>query len=297
MTSYGRALQFGFFLTPDASQVQEVLRLAQRCDSLGLDLIGIQDHPYQQRFLDTWTLLATIAAQTSRVRLFPDVANLPLRPPAMLAKAAATLDLLSEGRFELGIGAGGFWDAIGAMGGPVRTPGDAVAALEEAITVIRLMWSGQRSVRFTGRFYTLNGVRPGPVPAHPIGIWIGAIGPKMLNLTGRLGDGWVPSSPYVPPAKLPEMHQRIDEAAAAAGRDPAAIQRIYNVMGQITDGPSAGFLQGPTDQWVEELTTLAVESGMDSFIFAPTGPPEVQLERFAHVVVPQVKAAVSTHHP
>src|SRR5690606_6789880 len=100
MTRYGRALQFGFFLTPDASQVQEVLRLAQLCDSLGLDLIGIQDHPYQQRFLDTWTLLATIAAQTSRVRLFPDVANLPLRPPAVLAKAAATLDLLSEGRFE-----------------------------------------------------------------------------------------------------------------------------------------------------------------------------------------------------
>ena len=290
---YGRELQFGYFLTPDAAGYPEVVRLARLCDDLGLDLIGIQDHPYQRRFLDTWTLLAHIAAQTTRVLLFPDVANLPLRPPAMMAKTAASLDVLSGGRFELGIGAGGFWEAIRAMDGPVRSPAEAVAALEEAIHVIRLIWSGQRGLRFDGKFYSLHGAHSGPMPAHAIGLWIGAYGPKMLNLTGRLGDGWVPSSSYATLSKLREMQERIDEGAVSAGRDPASIQRLYNVMGLISDGPSAGFLNGPVEQWVDELTRLTLDYGMDSYIFAPSESPASQLERFAGEVAPRVRENVA----
>ncbi|HXL78066.1 MAG TPA: LLM class flavin-dependent oxidoreductase, partial [Candidatus Eisenbacteria bacterium] len=141
---YGRPVTFGHFVIPDATQPIRALELAIAADHAGIDLIGIQDHPYQHRFHDTWTLLSVVAARTSRVTVFPDVANLPLRPPAMLAKAAATLDLLSNGRVELGLGAGGFWPAIGAMGGPVRTAGESVSAVEEAIEVIRLVWSGGR---------------------------------------------------------------------------------------------------------------------------------------------------------
>jgi alkanesulfonate monooxygenase SsuD/methylene tetrahydromethanopterin reductase-like flavin-dependent oxidoreductase (luciferase family) len=96
-------------------------------DELGLDLIGIQDHPYQWRFLDTWSLIGDLLARTERIRFFPDVANLPLRGPAMMAKQAASLDVLAGGRFELGLGAGAFWEAIGAAGGSAarrasRTP-------------------------------------------------------------------------------------------------------------------------------------------------------------------------------
>jgi alkanesulfonate monooxygenase SsuD/methylene tetrahydromethanopterin reductase-like flavin-dependent oxidoreductase (luciferase family) len=297
---YGQGLQFGYFLTPDASDYYEVLRRARLCDELGFDLLGIQDHPYQSRFLDTWTLIAALAAQTSRVRLFPDVASLPLRPPAVLAKAAASLDVMSGGRIELGLGAGAFWEAIGAMGGPVRSPGEAVAALEEAIHVVRLMWSGQRGLRFAGEYYPLRGVHSGPVPVHPIGIWIGAIGPKMLNLTGRLGDGWVPSSSYVPPSKLPEMQARIDEAAVGAGRAPTAIRRIYNVMGRIGDGASSGPFTGPAAQWVDELTQLAIQDGMDTFILGLPEPPGDQLERFMAEIIPQVRenvAASRSHMP
>src|SRR5438876_9266332 len=119
-------------------------------DELGFDLLGVQDHPYQRRFYDTWTLLTAIAMRTERITVFPDVANVPLRPPAMLAKAAATLDILSGGRLELGLGAGGFWDAIKAYNGPVRTPAESVSALAEAIQVIRLLWSGQHGIRFAG---------------------------------------------------------------------------------------------------------------------------------------------------
>jgi alkanesulfonate monooxygenase SsuD/methylene tetrahydromethanopterin reductase-like flavin-dependent oxidoreductase (luciferase family) len=280
---------FGYFLTPDASDYPEVLRRARLCDELGYDLIGIQDHPYQRRFLDTWTLLTALAVQTARVRLFPDVINLPLRPPAMLAKAAASLDVMTGGRIELGLGAGAFWEGIRAMGGPDRTSGEAVEALEEAIQVIGLLWSGERGVRFEGDFYNLRGAHSGPVPAHPIGIWIGAYGPRMLNLTGRLGDGWVPSSSYAPPEKLPEMQLRINEGAQEAGRDPSAIRRIYNVMGEIAERPSEKPFHGPVEQWVDELTRLTLRVGMDTFVVGLPEPPGDQLERFMAEVVPRVR--------
>ena len=194
---YGRPIQFGYFIIPDATQPIRALEQAMSAEEAGIDLIGIQDHPYQHRFHDTWTLLSVIAARTSRVTLFPDVANLPLRPPAMLAKAAASLDLLSGGRVELGLGAGGFWPAIAAMGGPARTAGESVSALEEAIDVIRLFWTAGRGLRFDGRFYQLAGLNAGPPPAHAIGIWLGAYKPRMLALTGRSADGWVPSLGYL----------------------------------------------------------------------------------------------------
>ncbi len=118
---YGRRLQFGLSIVPASAEIDLARSLARRADELGLDLIGMQDHPYQWRFLDTWSLLADLLARTERVRFFPDVANLPLRGPAMIAKQAASLDALSNGRFELGLGAGAFWDAVAAMGGPRRS--------------------------------------------------------------------------------------------------------------------------------------------------------------------------------
>ena len=186
-----RQLRFGYFLLPLAAD--PLIATAQRVERLGLDYVGIQDHPYQRRFVDTWSLMAMIAASTATLRIFPDVANLPLRPPAVMAKAAATIDLLSGGRFELGLGAGGFWDAIAAYGGPRRSPRESLGALGEAITVIRKVWSGERNLRFEGAHYRLAGAQAGPVPAHPIGIWLGVYGPKALELTARAADGWVPS--------------------------------------------------------------------------------------------------------
>jgi len=285
-------IQFGYFLTP-TTDYPELLCRAKLCDAAGYDLIGIQDHPYQSRFLDTWTLLAALAAQTERVRLFPDVANLPLRPPAMLAKAAASLDVISGGRIELGLGAGAFWEGVHALGGDKRTPGEAVDALEEAIHVVRLMWSGNRGVRYDGRHYQLRGAHSGPVPAHPMGIWLGAYGPRMLALTGRLADGWVPSSSYAPPEKLPAMQARIDAAAVAAGREPSAVRRLYNVMGLIGNSPSAAPFQGPVEQWVDELTRLYLNTGIDTFILGLPEPPRDQMERFMGEIAPRVRENIA----
>lgn len=286
---YGRPLEFGISITPLSAEIELARSIAARAEALGLEWIGIQDHPYQPRFLETWALIADLLARTKQIRIFPNVANLPLRNPAMMAKRAASLDLLSGGRFELGLGAGAFWDAIAAMGGPVRSGGEALQALEEAIQIIRASWSGERAITVKGKHYTVRGMHPGPVPVHSMEIWLGVIGPRAVSMTGRLADGWVPSSSYVPPQAVPELGKRIDEAATAAGRDPAAIRRVYNLNGLIVDGATRGLLQGPPEHWVETLKYFAVELGFDTFIFWPNDDPLNQLERFAKEIIPSLQ--------
>ncbi len=287
MTDYLQELEFGLFPTPEADRADEVLALVQLAEVLGLDVVSVQDHPYQAKYLDTWTLLSVLGARTSTIKLSPNVASLPLRPPVMLAKAAATLDVLTGGRVEIGLGAGAFWDGIAAAGGPRRTPGEAVAALEEAVVLMKQLWAGG-SARFQGEHYSVKGLHAGPVPPHDIPIWIGAYKPKMLRLTGRLADGWVPSMGYADPPALPDLIERLDEAAVEAGRDPASIKRIYNVFGSF--GTGDGFLRGGVADWAEQLATWALELGMSTFILGTDDA--TTLRRFADEVVPTVKEVV-----
>ena len=142
---------FGLNVDPNAGGLAIAGRIAAIADSAGLEYVGIQDHPYNADFLDTFAVITWLAARTSRVHLFPNVANLPLRPPAMLAKQAASIAVLSGGRFELGLGAGAFADGIAGMGGPRRTPAEARAALSEAIDIIRASWAAEPSRSSTCR--------------------------------------------------------------------------------------------------------------------------------------------------
>src|SRR4051794_6275968 len=257
-------VEFGIFPVPNAADADVLLERVTAAEQAGLDLVGIQDHPYQRRFLDTWSLIPFLAARTSRIRFFPDVANLPLRPPAVMANAAATLDVLSGGRFELGLGAGAFWEGIEAMGGRHLSPKQSVDALEQAMVEIREFWKGE------GKF-------DGPQPAHDLGIWLGAYKPRMLRITGALADGWIPSQSYLPPDQVPEAMKRVDDAAAAEGRDPKTICRVYNLIGE--GQPSA-----------EQIADFATELGFDSFIFSPADKREI--EGLAHDLIPAVREEV-----
>jgi alkanesulfonate monooxygenase SsuD/methylene tetrahydromethanopterin reductase-like flavin-dependent oxidoreductase (luciferase family) len=180
------------------------------------------------------------------------------------------------------------------MGGPSRSGPESVDALEEAIQVIRLMWSGERSVSFSGRHYSLDGLHPGPPPAHDIGIWLGAIGPRMMGVVGRLADGWVPSIPRIPLEDVAEKRAIMEEAARAAGRDPARIRRVANVNGVIAPAGSGrgDFLHGPAEQWVEELAGLATEHGFDGFVLWPEEDQLNQVDLYARYVAPGVREAV-----
>jgi alkanesulfonate monooxygenase SsuD/methylene tetrahydromethanopterin reductase-like flavin-dependent oxidoreductase (luciferase family) len=294
---------FGISIHPAAADLSRERALARYADGAGLDFISIQDHPYKGDFLETWTLLAALGAQTERIRLVPNVANLALRPPALLGKAAATLDLLTNGRVELGLGTGAFWDAIASYGGPRRAPGEAVTALAEAIPLMRLLWQPfvpGAKVSFAGAHYQLHDAEPGPAPAHPIPIWVGALGPRLLGVTGRLADGWIISSPRYPAETLAPMHARIDAGARRAGRDPAAIRRWYNVAGEIVPSggtasgtPRPGITVGSVDDWAAALARYYREFRMDTFVFRTTAQEnERQARLFAEEVVPRVKEAL-----
>jgi hemerythrin-like domain-containing protein len=178
------------------------------------------------------------------------------------------------------------------MGGPRRSPREAIDALAEAIAVIRALWTPGRAATVAGAHYQLRGARPGPIPPHPIDIWLGAYQPRMLRLTGRLADGWIPSSPYAPPSALAGMTRLLDAAAEDAGRDPAAIRRVYNVSGRFS-AAEGGFLEGPPRLWVEQLTELALEHGLSAFVLGPGEDPAGDLRRFAEEVAPGVREAVA----
>jgi alkanesulfonate monooxygenase SsuD/methylene tetrahydromethanopterin reductase-like flavin-dependent oxidoreductase (luciferase family) len=295
------AVQFGIAIVPATDALdrnRELVRAAD--DAAALDFVGVQDHPYQHHFFDTWSLIPTLLAETKRVSFFTDVANLPLRPPAVMAKAAASLDVLSGGRFELGLGAGGIPDVIANFGGPRRTPGESVEALDEAIDVIRLLWSDEHSVSFAGKHYRLDDARPGPRPAHPIGIWVGAFKPRMIRLVGRKADGWLPSLGVLTRDEMRAGNEQIDASAEKAGRDPSSIRRILNVQGVIGDQPAparselpVGYLAGeplagPADWWVETLAGF-MDDGFDTLVFWPVITTPDQVESLAADVVPQLR--------
>ena len=219
--NYGHPLQFGTFITPLNNAPETTVALARRSEALGYDLVTFQDHPYQPAFLDTWTLLSWVAGQTERVHIAANVLNVPLRSPAVLARSAASLDLLSAGRLDLALGAGAFWDAIAAMGGRRLAPGEAVDALSEAIGIIRGVWDvgDGTPLRFAGDYHQLDGVQRGPLPAHDIPIWVGAVKPRMLRLIGQKADGWLPSIGSMKPGEFQAANTIIDEAAHEVGRD------------------------------------------------------------------------------
>jgi alkanesulfonate monooxygenase SsuD/methylene tetrahydromethanopterin reductase-like flavin-dependent oxidoreductase (luciferase family) len=294
MSDYGHDLTFGSFVTPTARPPHQAVELAVLSERAGLDLVTFQDHPYQPAFHDTWTLMSFVAARTERVRISGNVLNLPLRRAAVLARSAASLDLLSGGRVELGIGAGGFWDAIAAMGGRRLTPGESVQALEEAIRIIRGIWAADErgGVRVHGEFHHVDGAKRGPAPAHDIGIWVGAYKPRPLRLTGRVGDGWLPSLPYLPdgPDSLPEMNAHIDEGAQAAGRDPAAVKRLLNIAGRFTR-TGGGLLVGPPVQWAEQLSDIALLHGISGFVLMGDDPDAIEL--YGQEVAPRVREIVA----
>jgi alkanesulfonate monooxygenase SsuD/methylene tetrahydromethanopterin reductase-like flavin-dependent oxidoreductase (luciferase family) len=294
-----RPLQVGVSIIPDTDLLDRSRQLVRVADEGGLAFVGVQDHPYQHHFFETWSLIATLLAETKRISFFTDVASLPLRPPAVMAKAAASLDVLSGGRFELGLGGGALPELIANFGGPRRTPGETVEAIDEAIDVIRLLWSDQRSVSYAGKHYWLNDARPGPRPAHPISIWVGAFKPRMIRLVGRKADGWLPSLGVLSRDGLRAGNEQIDEAADKAGRDPRSIRRLINVQGLIGDqtppsrselpvGYLAGEpLAGPAGWWVETIADF-VNDGFDTIVFWPVDPSLEQVERLIADVVPQL---------
>jgi len=293
---------FGINIDPSTANLDSALQRARLADESGVEMVTIQDHPYNPDFLDTWTLLTTLATRTERVHIATNVMNTPLRPPAMMAKMAATLDLITKGRLELELGAGSYIEGMQAWGGAVgQTPGQRFQAFKEYAEIVRGMWdhAGGR-FSYSGGFYKVGELIPGPAPAHPIPLWFGAGGPRMLRLTGRMADGWLVGTIYVPPQQLLEVNRLLDEGAVQTGRNPSEVRRGYNLFGTIKLRAGEnyqlnrpGLVLGTPAEWVETLVRYHLEYRHDTFIFWPVaGDEEAQIKVFLNEIMPEVRKQI-----
>ncbi|UVS80399.1 LLM class flavin-dependent oxidoreductase [Actinokineospora sp. UTMC 2448] len=293
---------FGFGAHSGVDGGAELLAMARQADRDGLDVVSLSDHPYFGDRLDAYAAIGFLLGGTSRISGFVNVTNLPTRPAPMLARTVTSLSALSGGRIVLGMGAGGLWDRITAMGVPRLSPGAAVDAFEEAIVLVRKLSGGGPPVTHRGSHYQVDGIDPAPVAAPPV--WTGSNGPKSLAATGRVADGWIPGHAA---DWLSERYRTsrpvIDAAAAAAGRDPRDVRTVYNLPGRITDRPLAAtrdadgrWIGGSVEQWVDELTGAVLDHGASGFIlFSPTGGTQdrASLGRWANEIAPAVRAAIA----
>ncbi|KAE8765770.1 LLM class flavin-dependent oxidoreductase [Georgenia thermotolerans] len=278
---YGHPLHLGVTLAPTTDAAGAVA-LARRAEALGLDLVTVPDHPDQPQH-DAWTLLSWVAAATERIHLAPTALDVPARPAAVVGRAAASLDLLSGGRLDLGLGTG-TPESRAAAGAPELDPGESVDALREAIAVVRGIWAaGDPPLTLGGEHYQVAGAERGPAPAHHIPVWVGGDAHRLLRLVGRTADGWL-----VPPGAdavrtLRRGNRVVDETAAAAGRDPREIRRLLTISGEGLAGPAA--------RWVEELLPLVLDDGAGTILLATDDP--AALELFAAEVAPALREAVA----
>lgn len=275
--------------------LRSVVRLAERA---GFDMFSLTDHPYNPGMYEAYSGIAYLLGATEKIGAYVSVTNSPLRPAPMLARTVATLSDISNDRFVLGIGAGGFWDAIVRMGVPRLTPGEAVKSFERSIQLVRDLTGGGPSVTND----LVRGIHPAPVATPPI--WTGSQGPKSLRITGRLADGWVPPNGA---DWLSETVQKgreiIDAAAIEAGRKPEDIATIYKLGGALTPfdlaetrGPSGHFLGGSARQWVDEITSAVRDHGASGFNTSLTDEngriTADVIARFGDEVIAPAKAAL-----
>ena len=262
----------------------ELLDLARRAEDVGLDSLWVGDH-LLYRFADgstrgpweAWSLLAALAASTSRVTIGPLVACTAFRNPAVLAKEAATLDEISDGRFVLGLGAG--WNPVefAAFGLPFDR---RISRFEEAFTIIRsLLRDG--AVDFVGRYYSARDcelVPRGPTPGGPA-LMIGSIGPRMLAATAAHVDAW--NAWYADTGNTPDGAVAAAEPLAAAvravGRASDEVARTVAVLLRLPGGTGRTMGDTSDSQQVRPLTGSPDEVAAALRAYAEVGITEVQL--------------------
>ncbi len=293
---------FGLGLENGVHQVIEMLGHARFADETGLDIVSVTDHPCFADRVDAYAALGFVLGATSNITGAVIMTNLLSRPAPILARTVTGLSTISGARVVLGMGAGGMWEEIVALGVPRLSPAARVRALEEAIMVVRALSGGGDPVTFDGEFYHVTGLTPAAAPTPPI--WIGSLGPKALAVTGRHADGWIPGHlADWRSMQVAESRPVVDEAAASVGRNPTDVDTIYNVSGRLTPAPlsetrddDGRWIGGGVTQWVEELTFAVLEHGAAAFIYlVPPGDSisDTTLDLWAHEVAPAVREAIA----
>jgi alkanesulfonate monooxygenase SsuD/methylene tetrahydromethanopterin reductase-like flavin-dependent oxidoreductase (luciferase family) len=293
MTADGSRVTFGIKTSQSSIGYTEILKIWREADAVPvIEHAWLWDHLVPLRgevtgaALEAWTLLAALAAQTSRLRLGVIVTSNRIRPPTVLAKMAATVDIIAAGRLVLGIGAGGsaladpgYRDMVhreyDAYGIDVVPPAEAVAALAEACTITKRLWSEDQPFDFHGRCYQLKGAicAPKPVQRPRPPIMIGAGGERSaLRVVAQHADIW--ASPTWTAEEFRHKSAVLDDHCAAIGRDPAQITRSAQVFFTAADPAGASRLPGPAA--ARELMTELIGAGARHLVLAAVGMPSVQ---------------------
>jgi alkanesulfonate monooxygenase SsuD/methylene tetrahydromethanopterin reductase-like flavin-dependent oxidoreductase (luciferase family) len=288
------------FSTPAGNQsFEQALATAQAAETAGFTSVTFSDRPHDP-VLDGWTLSAAVAARTERIRFFHTTLNVPYRFPAVLAKEAATLDRISNGRLDLCLGAGGevnrpLYDSIGV---PLASPGERLQDLRDAIAILRGMWANEK-FSFKGRVFQVEDAAGEPKPVQqPIPIWVGARMPRSLRLTGQIADGFIKNGGWGTVEELRDLNGRIDAAARRAGRDPQAIRRILNGSAYVArdEADAAQYIAAAGSQGANGLIGTPARiielirdyhaAGVDTFnVRFPAGAEH--LKRFGAEVIPE----------
>lgn len=234
-------LRVGLKLSQQVHPIEAQREAWRMADEFGFDHIWPFDHLLSlgndptRLIFDGWTILGAVAENTKRARIGLNVTGIPYRHPGLLAKIAVTVDHLSGGRLEMGIGAAWNEPEFKMYGIPFLSTADRIRAMDEACRVLKALWTEDRTT-FKGRFYQLDGAvaEPKPVQKPYPPIWIGGVGPKLtLRVVAKHADVWNSNAPT--PAESVALTKVLDEHCAKVGRDPASIRRSSQLRGDNED--------------------------------------------------------------
>jgi len=281
---------FGVALPSAVSTYAEVRDVALKCEQLGYDSVWLNDHMYEgwlplekhsQPYLDCWTLLPALAVSTKTIRLGTLVTSNTFRHPALLAKMSTTLDVISNGRLDMGIGAGDLPVEHETYGIEYPPDRERIARLREALHVILSMWKEEKP-RFRGRFYEIREPPCWPKPVqkpHPP-IWIGSISGKsrIIRLAAEFADNFIVLGGT--PESYKERMEILDGFCHEIGRDPARIRRSWHGFVNITEK------QRTINKTIRELKAMA-NAGVQDFLLSFEDRTDVgALRVFADKVLP-----------
>ncbi len=291
-------LRFGIITVQNLPWRKEVERW-KFIEALGFDSVWVADHfvdPYQPNspWFEGWTLLAALASQTSHIRIGTLVTSIPLRNPAMLARQALTVDHISNGRLELGLGTGVSWDPVYSMIGIEKwPPQERVARFREVIEIVDQCLRN-RVTTYKGQYYQLEDavIIPPPIQQPRPPITIGATGPLMLELAARYADTWnsVPGEWRTSPDKMLEYTRRrnklLDDYCEEIGRDPQTLRRSLLVFGS-----EAETVFSSLDSF-KEVVKRYRNVGITEFIFYyPERDEQIPIfEQIAKGIIPKLRA-------
>ena len=288
----GNGLRFGIQTTATRTW-PEMVALWQRVEALGFESLWLPDHlvpPFRidGPIFEAWTLLAALATKTERVRLGVLVSCNTFRHPPLVAKQAATVDHVSGGRLEMGLGAGWFKPEHDMFGIELPGPAELVGRFREAVEVVdRLL--RQDVTTYEGRYYQVREApfRPAPVQRPRPPLTLGAHGPKMMRVVAEYADRWNSTGSV---AEMRERNRTLDEQCAAVGRDPAAILRSHLYVPVLMPD------ERPWDsvEAFQDFVGRLREAGIQEFIFQPPSDDRFAIvERVAAEVIPALGAGAT----